>query len=105
MTKVDAHNWQVCKLFSSHTLSTSNTTLMAVFYVLASAPRSMPCRFTAYTQHVRHFCSTVPRFRPYLVWAPDYTDDEALARRMAIRPKHVVNANRYIKQGILSKSI
>jgi hypothetical protein len=40
----------------------------------------------------------------YMVWAPDYTDEGALARRMAIRPKHFVGVNKVIKQGVLSQS-
>ncbi|KAI6121344.1 hypothetical protein F5141DRAFT_998410, partial [Pisolithus sp. B1] len=37
----------------------------------------------------------------YIVWAPDCTDEGALARRMAVRQKHFVTANKLIKQGIL----
>ncbi|OAX39961.1 hypothetical protein K503DRAFT_688553 [Rhizopogon vinicolor AM-OR11-026] len=37
----------------------------------------------------------------YMVWAPDYTDEGALARRMAIRPKHFIDVNKIIKQGVL----
>ncbi|KAJ8596360.1 hypothetical protein M405DRAFT_805494 [Rhizopogon salebrosus TDB-379] len=37
----------------------------------------------------------------YMVWAPDYTDEGALGRRMAIRPKHFVGVNKVIKQGVL----
>jgi len=36
-----------------------------------------------------------------VLWAPDCTDDGALARRMAVRPAHLENANRLIQQGIL----
>jgi len=62
-----------------------------------SASRWLLCRPT----QLRHFRSTIPRAHPYLVWAPDYTDDGALARRMAVRPRHFIIANKYIKQGIL----
>ncbi|KIM53666.1 hypothetical protein SCLCIDRAFT_1222642 [Scleroderma citrinum Foug A] len=37
----------------------------------------------------------------FVLWAPDYADDGALARRMAVRPVHLENANRLIQQGIL----
>lgn len=36
-----------------------------------------------------------------MVWAPDYTDEKALSRRMAVRPKHLATANKHIEQGIL----
>ncbi|KAG1716100.1 hypothetical protein ID866_1072 [Astraeus odoratus] len=53
------------------------------------------------TRTWRCFSSTIHRQQTYLVWAPDYTDDGALARRMAVREKHFVTANKLIKQGIL----
>ncbi|KAG0702982.1 hypothetical protein DFH29DRAFT_804155 [Suillus ampliporus] len=37
----------------------------------------------------------------YMVWAPDYTDGGTLARRMAVRPKHMLGANKLIKQGVI----
>lgn len=37
----------------------------------------------------------------FVLWAPDCADDGALARRMAVRPVHLENANRLIQQGIL----
>ncbi|KAF8558002.1 hypothetical protein OG21DRAFT_1383352, partial [Imleria badia] len=46
-----------------------------------------------------------PRSHPYLVWAPDYTDDGALARRMAVRPRHFITANKQIEQGILNEPL
>lgn len=36
-----------------------------------------------------------------MVWAPDYTDEKALSRRMAVRLKHLATANKLIEQGIL----
>ena len=54
-------------------------------------------------QQLRHFSLSVPRSHPYLVWAPDYTDGGTLARRMTVRPKHFITANKQIKQGILSE--
>ncbi|KAG8213748.1 hypothetical protein J3R82DRAFT_10454 [Butyriboletus roseoflavus] len=67
-----------------------------------SASRYRLYQFGTRAQQLRCFCATVPRSsHPYLVWAPDHTDDEALARRMAVRPKHFISANKYIKQGIL----
>ncbi|KAG9316411.1 hypothetical protein JVU11DRAFT_2445 [Chiua virens] len=55
----------------------------------------------AITQQLRRFSMSAPRSHTYLVWAPDYTDEGALARRMAVRPKHFIRANKQIKQGIL----
>lgn len=54
-------------------------------------------------QQLRGFSLGVPRFYSYLVWAPDCMDSGALARRMAVRPKHFITANKQIKQGILSE--
>ena len=42
-----------------------------------------------------------PPLPKFVVWAPDCTDDGALARRMAVRPAHLENANKLIQQGIL----
>ncbi|KAH0827559.1 hypothetical protein J3R83DRAFT_4280 [Lanmaoa asiatica] len=70
-------------------------------HAFASAPRSFLYGFGVRTQQLRRFCLTVPKYHPYLVWAPDYTDDGALARRMAVRPRHFITANKQIKQGIL----
>ncbi|KAI6169546.1 hypothetical protein EDD17DRAFT_1464103 [Pisolithus thermaeus] len=49
----------------------------------------------------RHFIPSTQSQQTYIVWAPDYTDEGALARRMAVRQKHFVTANKLIKQGIL----
>ncbi|KAL4074316.1 hypothetical protein J3A83DRAFT_4091433 [Scleroderma citrinum] len=37
----------------------------------------------------------------FVLWAPDYIDDGALSRRMAVRAVHLENANKLIQQGIL----
>ncbi|KIJ67522.1 hypothetical protein HYDPIDRAFT_84559 [Hydnomerulius pinastri MD-312] len=47
------------------------------------------------------FSLSARQCHPYMVWAPDRTDEGALARRMAVRPKHFVAANKLIKEGIL----
>ncbi|KAI6129435.1 hypothetical protein EDD16DRAFT_1545565 [Pisolithus croceorrhizus] len=49
----------------------------------------------------RRFIPSTQNQQTYIVWAPDYTDEGALARRMAVRQKHFVTANKLIKQGIL----
>ncbi|KAF9244983.1 hypothetical protein BU15DRAFT_41434 [Melanogaster broomeanus] len=41
--------------------------------------------------------SELPKF---VVWAPDCTDEGALARRLAVRPSHLENAGKLINQGI-----
>ncbi|KAN0090940.1 hypothetical protein V8E55_004506 [Tylopilus felleus] len=68
----------------------------------ASVTRSILHRFgDTPTQQLRRFSASVPRSHTYLVWAPDYADDGALARRMTVRPRHFITANKLIKQGIL----
>ncbi|KAH7902980.1 hypothetical protein BJ138DRAFT_967113, partial [Hygrophoropsis aurantiaca] len=37
----------------------------------------------------------------FVLWAPDYTDSNALERRTAVRPRHMVAANRLIENGII----
>ncbi|KAG0702981.1 hypothetical protein DFH29DRAFT_770693, partial [Suillus ampliporus] len=37
----------------------------------------------------------------FVVWAPDYTDDGALQRRMAVRPSHLENIKKLVGQGTL----
>ncbi|KAH7919250.1 hypothetical protein BV22DRAFT_1023306 [Leucogyrophana mollusca] len=49
----------------------------------------------------RLLSTTSPNHHPYMVWAPDYTDEGALARRMAVRPRHMAVANKLINSGIL----
>ncbi|KIK91153.1 hypothetical protein PAXRUDRAFT_831082 [Paxillus rubicundulus Ve08.2h10] len=61
--------------------------------------RSIAHRFGV--QQLQCFSSSARTSHPYIVWAPDCTDEGALARRLAVRPKHVVTANKLIKQGIL----
>ncbi|KAJ8596359.1 hypothetical protein M405DRAFT_805492 [Rhizopogon salebrosus TDB-379] len=41
------------------------------------------------------------KMHQYMVWAPDHTDEGALARRLAVRHKHLVGINKIIKQGVL----
>lgn len=43
--------------------------------------------------------STEPIRRLFLVYAPDYTDPEALSRRLAVRAKHLEEAHPFIEQG------
>ena len=38
----------------------------------------------------------------FAVWAPDYTDPDALNRRLAVRPKHFENAKPLINSGVMS---
>lgn len=41
----------------------------------------------------------------FLVYAPDYTDEEALSRRLAVRGKHLEGAKKLIGSGVLSTSL
>ena len=47
--------------------------------------------------------STAPSLPKFVVWAPDYTDDGALQRRLAVRPSHLKNIQTLIRQGSLRK--
>ena len=62
-----------------------------------------PLAKTCLLRSLRYFSSSVQRHTTFMVWAPDYTDGKALSRRMAVRPKHLVTANKLIEQGILSE--
>ncbi|KAI0079813.1 hypothetical protein K474DRAFT_1591297 [Panus rudis PR-1116 ss-1] len=43
---------------------------------------------------------STPSFKYYFaVWAPDYTDPEALNRRLAVRPQHLEGARALIEKG------
>ncbi|EGN99624.1 hypothetical protein SERLA73DRAFT_53440 [Serpula lacrymans var. lacrymans S7.3] len=37
----------------------------------------------------------------FMVWAPDYTDQEALSRRLSVRSRHLEGARNLIGQGII----
>ena len=37
----------------------------------------------------------------FMLYAPDYTDPDALSRRMAVRPKHLANADTLKGEGVL----
>ncbi|KAJ3555706.1 hypothetical protein NM688_g2428 [Phlebia brevispora] len=37
----------------------------------------------------------------FAVWAPDYTDPDALNRRLSVRPKHFENAKPLIDKGVM----
>ncbi|KAJ8596358.1 hypothetical protein M405DRAFT_871407 [Rhizopogon salebrosus TDB-379] len=45
--------------------------------------------------------SSTPSLPKFIVWAPDYTDDGALQRRLAVRPSHLENVKTLINQGII----
>ncbi|THH20525.1 hypothetical protein EUX98_g8561 [Antrodiella citrinella] len=45
--------------------------------------------------------STAPAKHQFVVWAPDYTDSEALNRRLAVRPQHIQKVIENIKAGII----
>jgi hypothetical protein len=38
----------------------------------------------------------------FVVWAPDYTDDEAFNRRLAVRPQHLAGHEANVKSGYLT---
>ncbi|KAG1777054.1 hypothetical protein EV702DRAFT_1179663 [Suillus placidus] len=45
--------------------------------------------------------SSTPSLPKFIVWAPDYADEGALQRRLAVRPAHLENIKKLISQGIL----
>jgi hypothetical protein len=47
--------------------------------------------------------ATPPKHK-FIVWAPDSTDPGALARRLAVRPAHLVNARELQARGVLRAS-
>lgn len=58
--------------------------------------------------HPRFFASTArtmsdskPQTYSFLVYAPDYTDADALSRRLAVREQHLANAKAAIQSGFL----
>lgn len=44
-----------------------------------------------------------PKKHTFLLYAPDYTDPDALNRRLAVRPKHLENAKVMFEGGVSSK--
>jgi hypothetical protein len=53
--------------------------------------------------HKRRMSST-PTLPKFIVWAPDYADEGALQRRLAVRPTHLENIKKLVSQGTLRKS-
>lgn len=72
-------------------------------------PPPLPrAQITHQAHHIPHFLtrkmSTEPVRRLFLVYAPDYTDEDALSRRLAVRAKHLEEAHPLIEQGWSSAS-
>lgn len=42
-----------------------------------------------------------PQTYSFLVYAPDYTDADALSRRLAVREQHLANAKASLQSGFL----
>lgn len=60
---------------------------------LASRPHILP--------HIRSLASMSDAKLTFMLYAPDYTDPDALSRRMAVRPKHLANADTLKGEGVL----
>ncbi|KAG1878137.1 hypothetical protein F4604DRAFT_1530870, partial [Suillus subluteus] len=45
--------------------------------------------------------STCMKMHRYMVWAPDYTNESAFVRRMAVRPKHLLGAKKLVTHGVI----
>lgn len=52
----------------------------------------------------RYMSNSTPTLHKYVVYAPDKTDEGALARRMSVRPKHLAGASNLHDTGMLSDS-
>lgn len=52
------------------------------------------------------FYSTMsaPTIFKFAIWAPDYSDEECLARRLSVRERHLANAKKLTEAGTLSTS-
>jgi hypothetical protein len=46
---------------------------------------------------------TKPALRTFVIWAPDYTDEHAFNRRMAVRDNHMVKAMENVKAGFFTR--
>jgi uncharacterized protein len=46
---------------------------------------------------------TKPALRTFVIWAPDYTDEDAFNRRMAVRDNHMVKAMENVKAGFFTR--
>jgi hypothetical protein len=46
--------------------------------------------------------ATNPALHTFVIWAPDYTDDEAFSRRLAVRPQHLARAAENKAKGYLT---
>ncbi|THH20524.1 hypothetical protein EUX98_g8566 [Antrodiella citrinella] len=44
---------------------------------------------------------SAPALYKYAIWAPDYADEECLARRLSVRERHLANAKKLTEDGIL----
>jgi uncharacterized protein len=47
--------------------------------------------------------SDTPKKHLFLLYAPDYTDPDAINRRLAVRPKHLENAKVMFDGGVSSQ--
>jgi uncharacterized protein YciI len=46
--------------------------------------------------------SGAPAKQTFVVWAPDYTDPDALARRLSVRAEHYEGVKRLTAEGFIS---
>ncbi|TCD66660.1 hypothetical protein EIP91_001078 [Steccherinum ochraceum] len=44
---------------------------------------------------------SAPTTFKFAIWAPDYSDEECLARRLSVRERHLVNAKKLTEAGTL----
>jgi hypothetical protein len=64
-----------------------------------------PCTKTRHQSSKSCSSTTAPLPQSYFfVYAPDYTDSDALTRRLAVRPQHFVEVQPHIDSGLISES-
>ena len=46
--------------------------------------------------------TSIPTKQTFVVWAPDYTDPDAVSRRLSVRAKHSERVKQLVAEGFIS---
>jgi hypothetical protein len=46
-----------------------------------------------------------PTLHLFVIWAPDYTDDDAINRRLAVREQHLASSRENVKSGYVTRAL
>jgi hypothetical protein len=65
--------------------------------IAAAAAAAAPAANTRFTTSVD---SATPQLQAFFAYLPDKTDEGAFARRMSVRPQHLVRAKELFESGI-----